>query len=426
MVNDDTTMLGGITALELDAGLAAFAGKLLADAGADVIAVEPPTGAPGRSVGPFLPADRTTGSSLHFGHYNTSKRSVVLDRESAEGRAAILALVAGADVVLDGLGVGVLDALGLGYEACRQVNPGIVYCSVTPFGTDGPWSTLAATDLTQLALGGIMAGCGYDDGVPTADPIAPTGGQAAHVVGIQAAMATLAALIECGSTGAGQRIDVSAHEALAVSTEMAVPFWLYQHQEVRRQTGRHAMPGRTPAWQHLCADGRYFLALPLYIDDKRFAALVEWFDSEGMAEDLADEAYRTTATREPQMAHVVDVIGRFCAAHDSAYLFREAQARRLPWAPVNAPDELLDDPQFMQVRHSFVDVATRDGQTHPYARLPYLIGTDQHPRPAPMLGEHTDEVLRGLDPRAGTDRHRPAPLTRPGTHQPGTDQGAHA
>ena len=317
---------------------------------------------------------------------------MVLNHESKTDSVVFKKLVENADIVLDGMGVGVLSALDLGYEELGRINPGIIYCSITPFGAEGPWSSFAASDLTQLALGGVMALCGYDDG-SAEEPIAPIGGQSKHVVGMMAVMATLAALVERDNTGVGQYIDISAHESLAVSTEMAVPFWLYQQREVKRQTARHAMPETTPRWQHLCADGKYLLALPLYITDARFAALVEWFESEGMAEDLADEKYRAAGSREEEMFHVVDVIGRFCDVHDSEYMFREAQARRLPWAPVNAPEELLQDSHFTEVRGTFVDIASPDGGQHKSARLPYLIGQDQQPHAAPQLGAHTDQIL---------------------------------
>ncbi|WP_345384354.1 CaiB/BaiF CoA transferase family protein [Pseudonocardia yuanmonensis] len=393
-----STMLEGLTVLELDDGLAEFAGKLLADSGAEVIKIEPPRGAPGRAVAPFVGStpDRT---SLQFEHYNTSKQSVVLDLTSEADRILLTRLAARADVVLDGLGAGVADSLGVGHTELSAVNPALIYCAVTPFGCDGPWAGFAATDLTQLALGGVMASCGYDDGADYADgtgysgaPVAPTGGHVKHLVGMMAVMATLAAVLELGTSGRGQFVDVSAHEATAVSTEMAVPFWLYQQREVHRHTARHAMPARTPRWQHRCADGKYLLALPLYIDDARFAALVEWFDSEGMAEDLADEKYRRSMQREDHMFHVVDVIGRFCARHDSDHLFREAQARRLPWAPVNSPDELLADPHFTEHRDTFVSVPAHGG-VHLYAQPPFLIGHGTSIRPAPRLGEHTRDVL---------------------------------
>lgn len=389
-MNENTTpMLNGITVLELDNSLAEFAGKLLADAGANVIKIEPPSGAPSRNVGPF-----NDGMSLHFGHYNTSKRSVVLDLTTDADVATLKRLAADSTVILDGLGPGVADRLGVGYRELQTVNPKLIYCSVTPFGLDGPWRALAATDLTQLALGGVMASCGYDD-ADEDTPMAPTGGHSRHVVGMMAAMATLAAVVQQGAIGTGQFIDVSAHEALAVSTEMAVPFWAYQQRDVERHTARHAMPAQTPRWQHRCADGKYFLALPLYIDNDRFTALVDWFAAEGMEEDLADAKFRSRAAREEAMFHIVDVIGRFCARHDSDYMFREAQARRLPWAPVNSPDELLDDAHFSQARDSFVEVESSVG-TVKQAQLPYLIGHGQQLRAAPGLGEHTDEILSGL------------------------------
>jgi crotonobetainyl-CoA:carnitine CoA-transferase CaiB-like acyl-CoA transferase len=411
-----SSLLTGITVLEFDNGLSEFAGKILADSGARVIRVEPPAGAPSRSVGPYVDDIPGLNSSLQFAFYNTSKESLIADMSQPTDIAMLKSLTLSADVVLDGMGAGKLEAAGLGYEQLRALNPGLVYCAVTPFGTSGPWSGFEHSDLTQLALGGVMEACGYDD--PEQPPVAPPGGQARHVAGMMAAIAIMAALFQRNATGEGQRVEISAHEAIAVSTEMAVPFWLYQGREVRRHTARHAMPHATPRWQHACADGKQFLALPLYLDDSRFKAMLEWFDSEGMAEDLKDDRYGTAAGREREMLHVVDVIGRFCARHDSDYMFRESQARGLPWAPVNAPDELRSDPHFSDARKAFAEIAAHDcwGGTRDYPQLPFLIGLNSAtPATPPTFGEHSEEI-RG--------RHEPAPEIddRAGRHPA---QGSH-
>lgn len=392
--------LAGVRVLEVDGGLAQFAGKLLADAGADVIKVEPPGGSPARRQGPFYRDRPQVDGSLHFWHYNTSKRSVTLDLADPDGAALLVDLARDAAAVLDGLGRGVMDGYGLGWERLSAANPSLVYCLVTPFGPDGPWAGHRASDLVQLAAGGVMASCGYDDADDTT-PIAPSGGQAAHMAGMMAAMGTLAALVHRSATGVGQFVDVAAHDAIAVSTEMAIPFWAYHRKEVRRHTSRHAMPQDTPPWTHRCADGKYLHALPLYIDDRRFAALVEWFDGEGLAEDLGAERYRTEAGRVDEMFHIVGVIGRFCARHTAEEMFREAQARRLPWAPVNSPDELYDEPHLTEDRGAIVPVVHEElGERFGDAALPYRFTTTPDGiRRAPRLGEHNAEILRELDVR---------------------------
>src|SRR5699024_10189448 len=106
-----------------------------------------------------------------------------------------------------------------------------------------------------------------------------------------------------------------------VTTEMSIPYWDYIGQEVKRQTGRHAMPQDTPRWQHPCQDGKYLLALPLYMDDRRFEALTAWMESEGFDHGLTDEKYNLSASRELHMFDVADAIRRFASKRNSGWLF---------------------------------------------------------------------------------------------------------
>lgn len=398
MVSRSTGSLAGVSVLEFDDdGLAGFGGKLLADLGADVIAVEPPCGVATRRIPPFHGEAADPDRSLHHWFYNGSKRSVVLDPAAPTDVEHVRGLLRGATVVLDGLGTSLPGRLGIPAADLQHQSPGLVYCRVTPFGDTGPWAGHRSSDLVQLALGGVMASCGYDD-VPGAPPIAPSGGQAAHLVGIATATGVIAALLHRQRTGRGQVVDISAHDVVSVSTEMAFAYWEYQHVNPRRQTGRHARPYDSPPWNHRCRDGKYFCTLPLYLSDERFAAMVEWFDEHGMAEDLAAPCFASTQDRASRMNYVIDVIARFCAAHDSDYLFSEAQKRRLPWAPVNSPRDLLDDPHladrdaFCVVHHEHAGVSL----THPGA--PYRLSATpwRTPAPAPRLGQHTNEVLQQL------------------------------
>lgn len=398
MVNAAAGSLAGVRVLEFDDdGLTAFGGKLLADLGADVIAVEPPNGVVTRRIPPFHDDIDDPNRSLHFWFYHGSKRSVVLDPAAQTSVQQLNGLLGGTTVVLDGLATPLLTRLGMSRVDLQREFPALVYCRVSPFGDSGPWAGHRSSDLVQLALGGVMASTGYDD-VPGAPPIAPGGGQSAHLVGMAVATGVTAALMHRRRTGRGQIVDIAAHDVVSVSTEMAFAYWEYQRVNPRRQTGRHARPYDSPPWNHRCRDGRYFCALPLYLSDDRFAAMVDWFDEHGQAEDLAAPQYTATHDRASRMDHVVDVIARFCAAHDSGYLFLEAQKRRLPWAPVNSPRDLLDDAHLAE-RQAFCVVHHDEAGaclTHPGA--PYRMSATpwRTPAPAPRLGQHNDEVLHRL------------------------------
>lgn len=398
--------LDNVRVIELDdLGLAQFGGKLLADLGADVVKVEPPEGVPVRHVPPFYGDRPDPDRSVHFWYYNGSKRSVVHDPDAPDGTDVLHRLLASASVVLDSSGGAALRGVGGTASELERAYPHLIYCSVTPFGTTGPWAEYKASDLVHLALGGVMAACGYDN-VPGAPPIAPSGGQAHHLVGVAIATGVLSALVRQLRTGRGTSLDIAVHDVVSTSTEMSFAYWEYQRANPRRQTGRHARPYDSPPWNHPCQDGKYFCTLPLYLDDQRFAAMVTWFAENDMAADLGDAAYGSRDGRAERMDHIVSVIRGFCAEHDSAYLFREAQKRRLPWAPVNLPPELLDDPHlgargaFQEVRHDDLDrTFTYPGAPYQFSHTPWGPVTR-----APRLGEHTGEVLAEL--KSGEEQDR--------------------
>ena len=391
--------LDTVTVLEIGDGAVEFAGKLLADLGATVTKLEPHGGARSRGEAPFLDGDSASDRSLRFWAHNANKRSAVLDLRVPEARDALVSLARGADVVLDGLGPGRLEAWGIGPERLRAANPRLVHATTTPFGADGPWSGLRASDLVHLALGGTAAMSGYDD-LPGADsvPSAPSGGQAAHLAGVKTAIGVMIALAARQRGHPGQHVDVAVHDAVATSNEWGVPFWTFQHQDVHRHTARHASSDPVTRRQMFrCRDGKYVTALTLYMNDSmRFDGLVAWMAEHGLAADLAAPEYRDVSYRTERMDHIVDVIERFCGELDSAEVFHGAQRRRLPWAPVNDAWELLDDPHLSEDRKAFAQLTDEvTGTTVTYAGPPYRLSATPwalRTRP-PRLGEHTAEVL---------------------------------
>ncbi|WP_166741793.1 CaiB/BaiF CoA transferase family protein [Cumulibacter soli] len=389
--------LAGLRVVEIDRGLAQYCGKLLADMGAEVIKIEPPEGAPARRVPPFIGDVEGPERSLFFWHYNMSKRSVVLDLASESARAAVRKLALSADVVLEDLGPQAMADLGLGDAELRSLNERLVYAQITPFGPAGPWSQFASSDLVQLALGGTMTMTGYDDEAGYASfPIAPAGGQAAHMTGTLAAIAIMGALQFRETSGRGQYVDVAAHDAVAASNEMGIPYWVFRQEHVRRHTARHGNPKEITSRQLFrCRDGKYAMCLTMYMDDdRRYRGLVDWMDSHGLAEDLGSAEYATPEARTELTEHIVEVIERFCAQTDSEELFHEAQARKLPWAPVHGPGDLVRDPHVREDRNAVVAVpalghaAVAPGAPYKFSRTPWSLRL-----PAPGLGEDTDSVL---------------------------------
>src|SRR5262247_169843 len=286
--------LHGLRVLELADEKGQFCGKLLADLGADVVKIEPLGGEATRRVGPFLDDVPHQDRSLSFWYYNTSKRGVTLNLDVAEGRQLFRRLAATADVIMETFPPGHLTSLDLSYQTLSAQNPGLIMCSLTPFGQTGPWRAYLSSDLLHMAAGGEMASSGYDEAdVPNAPPIAPGGGNAWHMGCHYAYMAIMAALVYRTVSGRGQYIDISIHEACALTTEAAIANYVYRGETLVRQTGRHHSPGPAPRTQFRAKDGRYVTALvsgrlnPGYM--KELAAFLGVY---GMAADLADPKYQ--------------------------------------------------------------------------------------------------------------------------------------
>jgi len=393
---DSAGAFGGLRVLELADEKGQWCGKLMGDMGADVIKIEPPGGEATRTVGPFYEDLPHRERSLSFWHYNTSKRGITLSLETEDGRRLFRQLAEKADVILETFKPGYMESLGLGYEELKKDNPGLIMCSLTPFGQAGPWKDYVTSDLLHLAAGGNMAGCGYDeDDVPDAPPIAPGGGQAWHMGSHFAYMAIAAALVNRTVTGRGQYIDVSVHESCALTTEMHVNNYIYRKQGVRRQTGRHATPEPTQPTQHMCMDGKYVnvaAQILTRLTPERLHVLGEWMEERGLAGDLLEEKYRN-----PDAITDNELFLYFIANMTRDDVYHGGQKRGFNIGAVWSPDEVMEDPH-LEDRGFWAEVEYPEvGKTfrHPgpagiFNGSPWRIS-----RRAPLVGEHNEEVLCG-------------------------------
>jgi benzylsuccinate CoA-transferase BbsE subunit len=394
-VGRDAAPYTGLVVVELsDDPAGEQTGKHLAELGADVIKVEPPEGSRSRRTGPFAGDVAGDDTSLMFWTYNAGKRSVVLDG-TASGRAALQALIARADVLLTTLRPSELTAAGLDFRQLLDAHPRLIVLSVTPFGLEGPWADYRTSDLVGLAAGGPLMSCGYDDhSIP---PIRPGGNQGYQVAASFAHCGLLLALIERQQTGAGQLVDVSMHCSLAVSGELANPYWFYPRVLVQRQTSRHAQPEMTQPALFRCADDRWIYFALILAEQKPWEALVEWMDSAGLAVDLTDTEYSNLTHRQQNFHHVQELIEVFFLLMDSATAYHEGQRRGLPIGPVQAPEDLFDDPH-LAARKFFAPLPGDEGATVLVPTTPFRFSSFPvpPPRPAPRLGEDTAEILGGL------------------------------
>jgi len=376
-----------------------LAGKLLADLGADVVKIEPPAGVASRTAGPFADGHADDpDASLEFWTYNTSKRSVVLD-DTAAGREVRDELIAGADVLLSTATPRQLAAAGLDLDALLAAHPALIVVSVTPFGLTGPWAEHRSSDLVGLAAGGLLNSCGYDDhAIP---PIRPGGNQAYMLAASFAHCGLMLALIARQRSGHGQLVDVSMHESVAVSGELANPYWFYPKALVQRQTARHAQPVPTQPASFLCGDGRWVYFALILSDPRAWAATVAWMDDHGLAADLVEERYLELELRQREFGHVQELLEVFFLMQDSGTAYREGQRRGLPIGPMQAPEDLLED-EHLKAREFFMPVAlpTDERRTALFPGSPYRFDAfAAAPTRPPRLGEHTAPVLAELAAR---------------------------
>jgi crotonobetainyl-CoA:carnitine CoA-transferase CaiB-like acyl-CoA transferase len=391
--------LAGLRVIELGDRIGQWCGKLMADFGAEVIKVEPPGGARERAIGPFYKDVPDPNRSLHFWHYNTSKKGITLDLGQSEGRELFRKLVASADVLLETTRAGTLLDLGLTYDSLSASNPGLVMCSLTDFGQEGPWRHWLATDMLHLAAGGQMAGSGYD-AIDDSEqrPIAPGGGQGYQIGGHYAYIAIMSALFHRNMTGQGQYLDVSAHEAAALTTESHVPQWIYTQRVVQRQTGRHA--GATPSQpsQIPSGDGRY-LNTGGQLTPQRLKGFVEWMDSKGIGGELKDPKYQDPQVMQENQATITKAIREIAASIPADEAFRAAQeVAGMPWGIVRAPDDLPEDEHFRS-RGFFLEVEHPElGERfeYPGAGAVFSASPQRIYRRAPLLGEDNAAVYSEL------------------------------
>ena len=397
--------LSGLRVLELADEKGQFCGKLMGDLGADVIKIEPPSGENTRRVGPFLDDIPHWERSLSFWHYNTSKRGITLNLESADGRTLFRRLAANADIILETRAPGYLASLGLGYEELSALNHRLIMCSLTPFGQTGPWRDYQTSDLLHLGAGGQMASSGYDaEDIADAPPIAPGGGNAWHIAALYTYMGILAALYFRDMSGEGQYMDASIHEACTLTTEGAIAIYNATGEVVWRHTGRHAEVGPSRRIQLATQDGSWVNVTRSgsNLTPPRLRRLAEWMDEHGMAQDLMDEKYRDHAVVEENADHAREVLADFFANMPQEEVWRGGQERDFPWGAVRSMDEIIGD-EHLRDRKFFVEVEHPElgrSFTYPGAAAIFNESPWRISRRAPLVGEHNEEILcveLGLD-----------------------------
>jgi len=371
--------LEGMRVLEITQVMSGpFCGLLLADMGADVIKVEKPQGDDSRRMVPPM----IRGESAPFMAINRNKRGISLDLKTSQGKQIFRRLAARADVLIENFRPGTMDGLGLGYDALSADNSSLIYCSISGFGQTGPYRDRGGFDLVAQAMSGLISITGNPDesavkvGVPIADLNA----------GIYACYAILAAYIHRLKTGQGQRIDTSLLEA-----SLAYTFW---ESAIFFATGDNPPPMGSahrlsaPYQVFKAADGHFALGA---------ANQANWHklcDAIGRADLLEDPRFGTNSDRTANQAELARILETVFAGKPVDHWMAALGESGVPVGPVYNLNQVYNDPQVI-ARDMSVEIE------HPAAGSTRVIGVPvklsatpgRIRRPAPMLGEHTDQIL---------------------------------
>jgi crotonobetainyl-CoA:carnitine CoA-transferase CaiB-like acyl-CoA transferase len=379
--------LDGLTIVECGTrGAASYGAKMLADLGAEVIKVEPPAGDPDRARGPFPGGEPHRDKSGTFLYLNTNKLGVTLDLTTDAGRGVLDKLLATADALIHDFPPAEAEAIGLTYEGVRGVNADIVMTSITPFGMTGPQKDWQATDLTLQAAGGWLwiNGWPFETEMP---PLKAYGRQPSYQGGLNGALATMGALYGRSRGGPGQHIDISIQDCIASIIELTIPMWTYTEIPVMRWGQRPIHP--IDMFQ--CKDGEWIFVL--CIEEHQWQRLVELM---GTPEWATWEVAANRFVRASNWDALRPFMEEWVSQWNAADLYRAAQEKRIPFAPVSTLGTLLDS-DHLKARGFFVEVAHPEAGTLTQAGAPYKLS--QTPwevrRPAPTLGQHNDEILGG-------------------------------
>ena len=386
-------MLAPYRVLDLTDQKGLLCGKLLGDLGADVIKVERPGGDPARCLGPFYHDEPDPEKSLFWFVFNTSKRGITLNIETTDGQEIFKRLATTADFVIESLPPGYLDRLGLGYPALEKVNPSLIMVSITAFGQTGPYKDYKTSDIVAWALGGQMAP--YGD--PDRPPIRISHHSQAYLnAGADGAQGALTALYYRWSTGKGQQVDVSIHEAVVHCTEHITSYWDLR-KYIKKQPGETESSIRlTRLWP--CKDGHVsWFYWGGVMSLRTNVPMVRWIESEGMANDFLKEfdwSKFGNTTPQENIDRIEETTARFFLGHTKAELFEGALKHGVQLYPVSTPADMLESTQ-LAARKFWVEVEHPELSatiTYPGAFPSSTEAPPRISRRAPLIGEHNEEI----------------------------------
>lgn len=367
-----TAPLAGLKVVELARILAGpWAGQTLSDLGAEVIKVESPAGDDTRQWGPpFIERDEDT-TAAYFHSCNRGKSSVTVDFRTPEGQEQVRALVRDADILIENFKVGGLAKYGLDYDSLKEVNPGLIYCSITGFGQTGPYAHRAGYDYIIQGMSGLMSITGDPDGQPQRVGVAVTD----IFTGVYAVSGILAALHQRSQTGKGQHVDMALLDVAVSITANQAMNYLSTGTPPGRTGNYH--PNLTPYQVFDCADGYIIIATG---NDGQYQRLCALLGLDWMAE--APE-FLKNADRIANRDRMIDLLMAETRKRTKADLLSGCEDRGIPAGPINDLAEVFEDPQ-IAARGMKVELDGVPGVRAPFTFSDAELKLD---RPSPKLGE---------------------------------------
>jgi succinate---hydroxymethylglutarate CoA-transferase len=360
-----------------------FATSLLADLGADVVKIERADEGDGmRQWPPLLDGPDSTRYSGNFASVNRNKRSIALDLKAATDREIVLGLVRKADVLVENFRPGALERLGLGYATVAEINPRLVYCSISGYGQTGPYAGRGAFDVTVQAMSGLMSVTGDEDGSPVKCGV-PVGD---FVAGLYAACSVLAAVRRVEHTGLGAYIDCSMlGTLLGISALQTSEYFGTGHDPVRLGS---AHPRNAPYQAFDAADKSFVVAAGNNRLWRTLCAIV------GYPELAGDERFASQELRARNQRALAGILAPLFAERDAAFWLAAFDDAGVPAAPINSFSEILADPH-VTAMDLVRSVSLPNGVVTRTVAFPVTIsGHRTNLLPPPLLGEHNEEVRK--------------------------------
>ncbi len=392
MIEEATGALKGLKVLDLTRALAGpFCTMLLADQGAEVIKVETlDTGDGTRGMPPFPPeiTDRKPYGG-YFQSINRNKQSIAIDLKTEEGKQIIRSLVAESDVLVENFRAGVMEGLGLSYESLAEINPKLVYGAIRGFGDprtgESPYSKWPAYDVIAQAMGGMMSITGPKDGEPT--KVGPGIGDL--VPATLAAFGIMSAVYHANKTGEGQFVDVAMYDAILALCERTVP--TYSYTGVVQGLEGNSHPSLCPFGIFPAADGCVAIACP---GENFWKALCIEMDK---PELIDDEKFHRNYHRSQNMDETIKIVSDWTIQYTKKELVSRLGGK-LPFGPVQDTQELFNDPHVEKRKMLTLVDHPGSGKQYHVTNTPIKMTKTQGGvyRRAPLLGEHTDQVLTAI------------------------------